>query len=425
MQNTIFTDVRIFDGLSDRLYPGEVEVQGNRIHAVAKGSERLSQEGKHLIDGGGATLMPGLVNTHGHLSYPAVTRLEEIGRMPVEENMMEASYNARTAIDYGFTAVVSGAAAKPRLDIVLRDEINAGRIPGPRLLATSPELTVSGGLADGNMWGRQIPANGLVADTPDGFRQIVRAMVREGVDLIKFNNSGDSFCYPRVGSITNPMTDEEVRAICETTNNLGRRMAAHAHADSSVAQCIQYGVEFIYHATFVTDVTIEALEKVKHKHYVTPAFGLRYNMHFEGEPWGVTQEVSERIGNKREFDATIENMIKMRAAGIKVLPFGDYGFKMIPLGTDSRDLQHFVNYFGFAPWEALRAATAYGGEAYRVEKLGQVKAGYLADLLMIDGDPLANLALLLDRDRILMVMKDGRYHKPPQAPQGRRRTAAE
>jgi imidazolonepropionase-like amidohydrolase len=108
-----------------------------------------------------------------------------------------------------------------------------------------------------------------------------------------------------------------------------------------------------------------------------------------------------------------------------VLPFGDYGFKMIPLGTDARDLQHFVNYFGFAPWEALRAATAYGGEAYRVEKLGQVKPGYLADLLLIDGDPLANLELFLDRARFLMIMKDGQYHKPPQAPLGHRRAVAE
>ena len=83
---------------------------------------------------------------------------------------------------------------------------------------------------------------------------------------------------------------------------MGRRLAAHAHADSSVLQCIKYGVEFIYHATFVTDRTIEALEKVKDKHVVTPAFGLRYNTQYESAPWGITEEVAERIGNKREFD---------------------------------------------------------------------------------------------------------------------------
>jgi imidazolonepropionase-like amidohydrolase len=421
MTSIVFTNVMVFDGVSHKLYPSEVEVQGNRIHAIAKGTERLSHEGKRVVNAGGATLMPGLVNTHGHITYPCVATLEDMGRMPVEENMLAASYNAKLALDFGFTAVVSGAAAKPRLDIVLRNEINAGRLPGPRMLAASPELTVSGGLADGGAWGREIPANGLVADTPDDFRKIVRMMVREGVDLIKFNNSGDSFCFPRVAAITNPMTEDEVQAICETTTNLGRRLAAHAHADSSVMQCIKFGVEFIYHATFVTDRTVEELEKVKNSHYVTPAFGLRYNTQYESADWGITEEVAERIGNKREFDACIENMTKMHKAGIKVLPFGDYGFEMIPLGTDTRDLQHFVNYFGFSPWEALRAATAYGGEAYGGDKLGQIAPGFLADLIMIDGDPLQDLKLFLDRDNILMIMKDGQFHKPPQA--GRQRAA--
>ena len=425
MQNTLFTNVSIFDGTSDRLFPGEVAVQGNRIQTVAKGSERIERQGRAVVDGGGATLMPGLVNTHGHITYPAVTSLEEMGQMPVEENTLEASYNAKLVLDCGFTAVVSGAAAKPRLDIVIRNEIEAGRLPGPRMLAASPEMTVSGGLADGSKWGREAFANGLVADTPDEFRRLVRMMVREGVDLIKFNNSGDSFCFPRVAAPTNPMTEDEVRAICETTINLGRRLAAHAHADSSVRQCIQYGVEFIYHATFVTDRTIEALEKVKDKHVVTPAFGLRYNTQYESAPWGITEEVAERIGNKREFDACVENMTKMHKAGIRVLPFGDYGFKMIPLGTDTRDLQHCVNYFGFTPWEALRAATAYGGEMFGDDKMGQIKPGFLADLIMLDGDPLQDLSLFLDRDRILMVMKDGRYHKEPQPPRQRRSVAAE
>ncbi len=425
MTSTVFANVRVFDGTGRKLYPAEVEVEGNRIRTVAKGGECIGREGRRVVDGAGATLMPGLVNSHGHITYPCVASLEEMGAMPVEENMLQASYNARLVLDCGFTAVVSGAAAKPRLDVVLRNEINAGRLPGPRMLAASPELTVSGGLADGNVWGREVPANGLVADTPEDFRRIVRMMVREGVDLIKFNNSGDSFCFPRVASPTNPMTEDEVRAICETATNLGRRLAAHAHADSSVKQCMQYGVEFIYHATFVTDRTIEALEKVKDRHYVTPAFGLRYNTQYESAAWGITEEVAERIGNKREFDSCVENMTKMRAAGIKVLPFGDYGFEMIPLGTDARDLQHFVNYFGFAPWEALRAATAYGGEAYGGDKLGQVRPGFLADLLLIDGDPLQDLSLFLDRENLLMIMKDGRFHKPPQPRRHARTEAAE
>jgi imidazolonepropionase-like amidohydrolase len=157
--------------------------------------------------------MPGLVNSHGHLTYPCVKTLKEMGEMPVEKNVFAALHNARIALDHGFTAVLSGASRKPRLDVALRNEINSGRIPGPRMLAASPEMTVSGGLADGSVWGREVPANGLVADQPQEFRRLVRMMVREGVDLIKFNNSGDSFSWPRAESFTNPMTEEEVRAI--------------------------------------------------------------------------------------------------------------------------------------------------------------------------------------------------------------------
>ena len=158
MRNTIFTNVRIFDGSGDGLFPGEVEVQGNRIHAVAKGAERLEREGRTVVDGNGATLMPGLVNCHGHLTYPRVSTLKEVVELPVEEHMMAASYNAKLMIDYGFTAVISGAASKPRLDIVLRNEIAAGRLQGPRMLACTPELTVSGGLADeGKLYRRTMP----------------------------------------------------------------------------------------------------------------------------------------------------------------------------------------------------------------------------------------------------------------------------
>lgn len=424
MPNTIFTNVQIFDGSGDALFPGEVEVQGNRIVAVARGAERLEREGRSLVDGGGATLMPGLVNTHGHITYPRVATLKEVVELPVEEHTLAASYNATLMLNYGFTAIISGAASKPRLDIVLRNEINAGRLAGPRLLAATPELTVSGGLADEGRLYREDYATGLVADSPDAFRAIVRKMVREGVDLVKFNNSGDSFCFPQMPADTNPMTEEEVRAICETTKNLGRRLAAHAHADSSVRQCIDHGVEFIYHATFITDATIERLVKAADRHYVAPAFGLHYNTRYEAQDWGIDEARALHIGKVAEFEACAENMTKLHKAGVKVLPFGDYGFAWIPMGTDTRDFEHFINYFGFTPAEVLRAATKLGGEAFGVDKMGQVKPGFLADLILLDGDPLADITLFQQQDNFLMIMKDGRYHKPPQPRRDRRASAA-
>jgi len=417
MSRTLFTNVMIFEGTGESLTPGEVLVQGNRIHAVAGPGETLPREGCEVLDAGGATLMPGMVNTHCHLTYNNGTTVAELTALPVEEHVLLSMHNAKLALDMGFTAAIGAASAKPRLDIVIRNEINKGKIPGPRLLAGSPELTVTGGLADDDTIAAKHPSISIICDGPDEFRKVVRTMIREGVDLIKFNNSGDSFCFPRMAAYDNPMTDAEVAAICDTANNIGKRLAAHAHADSSVRQCMKYDVEFIFHATFATDETIEQLERVKHKHYVSPAIAARYNTTYEAKDWGITTDVAEMIGNKRELDEGIKVMRKMREAGIKIMPFGDYGFAWLPHGTEARDLEHMVNLFGFQPWEALRAATAYGGEAWAGksgEKMGRVAAGYLADILLVDGNPLHDLSLLQDRNALLAIMKDGQFHKPFQ-----------
>ena len=414
MARTLFTNVMVYDGDGQELKPGEVLVQGNRIQSVAGPGESLPREGCQVVDGGGSTLMPGLVNTHCHLTYNNGTTVAELTALPVEEHVLLTMDNAKLALDMGFTSVIGAASAKPRLDIVVRNAINKGQIVGPRMLAGSPELTVTGGLADDNQLEAKHPSISIICDGAEEFRKTVRMLIREGVDLIKFNNSGDSFCFPRMAAYDNPMTDAEAAAICDTANNVGRRIAAHAHADSSVRQCMKYNVEFIFHATFATDETLEMLEKVKDKHYISPAIAARYNTTYEAKDWGITTDVAEMIGNKRELDEGIKVMTKMRKAGIKVLPFGDYGFAWLPHGTEARDLEHFVNLFGYTPAEVLHAATAIGGEAWAGksgEKIGRVAPGYLADILLVDGNPLLDLSVLQDRNSILAIMKDGSFHK--------------
>lgn len=411
MTRTLFTNVKVFDGTSRHVYDAEVLVEGQRIGAVELGSDKLPRNDALVIDGEGATLMPGLVNTHCHASYTNATSNKAIAEMPVEEHVLATAYNAKLLLDSGFTALVGAGSAKPRLDIVIRNEIAAGRLPGPRMLAATPEITVTGGLADDSRYDYFVPSVSLVCDGADVLRKTVRTLIREGVDIVKFCNSGDSFGYPGASADRNPMTADEVRAICETTSNLGRRLAAHAHADSSILECIKYGVEFIYHATFASDATIEQLERVKDRHYVTPAIAARFNTMYEAQDWGITTEIATKIGTRRELEAGIETVRKLHQADIKVLPFGDYGFAWIPHGSDARDLIHFTELFGFEPWEALRAATAYGGEAFGTDKMGQIKPGYLADLLLLDGNPLRDLKLLQDRQKILAIMKDGVFHK--------------
>lgn len=419
MSGILFTNVRVFEGTRPELEPAEVLVQGNRIKSVARDGRTLARRNSvEVVDGGGATLMPGLVNPHCHFTYNDATSIADITALPVEEHMLVTMRNLATYLDHGFTAVIGMASAKPRLELVARNAVDAGQFPGPRIRACTPEYTVTGGLGDDSRLDREIPSIGLICNGVEEFRRSIREQIREGVDIVKFNNSGDSLTMGGLPGDVNPMTDDEVRTICETAHRLGRRVAAHAHADSGVRQCIEHGVEFINHATFASESTIERLAAVADKHWVTPAIAARYNTTFEAVEWGITPEIAEAIGNKREFEAGCAAMTRMHAAGIRVLPFGDYGFAWIPIGQDARDLEHMVNYFGMQPWEALRAATAYGGEAWAGasgELLGRVKPGYLADLIVVDGDPVADIRVLQQRSRITAVMKDGSFHRRPEA----------
>jgi imidazolonepropionase-like amidohydrolase len=234
MTATLFTNVRIFEGGEDGLEPVEVLVQGNRIKTVARGGQRIARnKAAEVIDGGGATLMPGLVNPHCHFTYNNATSIADITALPVEEHMLVTMRNLATYLDYGFTAVIGMASAKPRLELVARNAVDAGHYPGPRIRACTPEYTVTGGLGDDNRLDREIPSIGLICNGAEEFRRSIREQIREGVDIVKFNNSGDSLTMGGLPGDINPMTDDEVRTICETAHRLGRRVAAHAHADSA------------------------------------------------------------------------------------------------------------------------------------------------------------------------------------------------
>lgn len=433
MGTVLFTNVRVFEGTADALVDAEVLVQGNRIATVAEGRRLPRPRQAEVIDGGGATLMPGMVNPHCHFTYSNAVSLADINALPVEEHVLVTMRNARTYLEHGFTAVIGMASAKPRLEIAARNAIDRGEYPGPRIRASTPEFTVTGGVGDDSRLDRHVPSIGIVLDGADAFRRAVRELLREGADIVKFNNSGDSFTFGRMPGERNPMSEEEVAAICHTTLNLGRRLAAHAHADSGVRQCLRHGVEFINHATFASDETIAQLAAARDRHWVIPAIAARWNTVHEASAFGITREVAAAIGNERELEVGCETMRRMHAAGVRVLPFGDYGFAWLPIGQDARDLEHMVKLFGFAPWEALRAATAWGGEAWAGtsgDKLGRVAPGYLADLIVVDGDPLADITVLQERARITAVMKDGTFFRrpPPGAAfasaRGRRRRAA-
>ena len=422
MADTLFTNVRIFDGTGALPYAGEVLVRGNRIRGVAKGARTLPVTGATVIDAGGATLMPGLTEAHTHFAWNDQPSLGAIQKMPVEEHILWCAHVAERYLSRGFTSCVGAATAKPRLDVVIRNAIESGQIPGPRYLAASQEITVPGGLGDESPPHLPYPevSFGAVVSGADEMRRCVRMVLKYGVDTIKLNLSGEYIAG--LAAEATPMTEAEIATAVEEVRKRGKRLAAHARSCESVKQCVRHGIELVYHASFTDEEALDMLEENKEKHFVAPGIAWLINTSYHASQWGITPEVAKNMGYHRELEVAIESLKKMHKRGIRILPGGDYGFAWIEHGTNAKDLEYFVKYLGFTPMQALLAATKLGGEIMmRPDELGQVKDGFLADLLLVDGDPLANIAVLQEPSRILAVMKDGVFHKEPEVLSARSR----
>jgi imidazolonepropionase-like amidohydrolase len=413
MNATLFRNVSVLDCTGNPAFAGSVLVEGNRIAAVAPAAASLALGNARVVDGQGATLMPGLIEAHSHLSFTDFAQSVELGFIPPEEHILRTAQNARRMLDAGFTSCFSGAAAKSRLDIVLRNAIDNGDFPGPRTLAASPEMTVSAGLGDARLYHMYRENFAVVCNGAEQFRRFSREMVREGVDTLKINVSGDAG-VPASPADTTVMNDAEVAAVCDVAQAHGKRVAAHARSAESVKMCLRHGVEVIYHATLLDDAARDQLEAQRERVFVAPVLGHLYTTLNEAAPWGITREIAAGRGVAHELEKGIENMKALHRRGVRVLIGGDYGFAWNPIGTDARDIGHFVDMLELSPMDAIMAATRLGGEIMGMgDQLGQVRPGYLADLLLVDGDPLENVAILQRRDRLKAIMKDGVFWKSP------------
>lgn len=430
MANVMFTNVRILDGSGEYPYFGEVLVQGNRIRSVARGSRAIPMVAgpagsTSIIDGAGATLMPGMTEAHTHLSWNDQPSLEAIALMPPEEHVLFSADMARRYIDMGWTACVGAAAAKPRMDVVIRNAIERGQIPGPRYLANGPEIATTGGLGHTAPPHIDVPemSFGWVVSGKDEMQRAVRTFIKYGVDLVKLNLSGEEIA--NVPAEETVMTDEEAAIAVSEAKRRHKRVCAHARSAESVKMCVRHGIEIVYHASYADEEAIDLLDANKDKHFVAPGLAWLLKTANDAQDWGIKPSSTLASKYKWELDRAVDTMQKLHRRGIRVLPGGDYGFAWIPHGTNAKDLQYFVEMVGMSPMEALISATRYGGQIMgRGHELGQVKEGYLADLLLVDGDPVANIRVLQDKERILAVMKDGVFHRePPVMSQQRRRIA--
>ncbi len=354
--------------------------------------------------------MPGLVEGHAHLSFGGAARNTDLGDLPPEEHLLLTMRNAALLLDHGFTSAYSAASAKLRLDVVIRNEINAGRLAGPRIRAAGPEITVTAGLADENRAHMERSSFGLVADGPAEVTKAVRLCIREGVDNVKLNISGDDFCGAKAAMTV--MSEQEVRAAVEAAHAFHRKVNCHARSSESVKRAVRCGVDVIYHCDSADNAALDLLEDAKDRVFVGPAIGLIHSSLHEADPYGFTHKDACALGLNKIMDDSIRTYEQVRRRGIRAVIGGDYGFAWTPQGTNARDIEHFVKLYGYSASEALRCATRVGAELMGLgHELGLVKEGYIADLLLVSGDPLMDVSILQHSKNLVAIMKDGRFHK--------------
>ncbi|HYP64052.1 MAG TPA: amidohydrolase family protein [Acidocella sp.] len=413
MASKLITGALIWDAAGNPAFSGDVLIEGNRVRAVSRTPGQLAAEGADIIDGTGLTLMPGMVEGHAHLSFEAVAATEDLITPPPEEQVFATARGAKALLDAGFTSAYGASEAKLRLAVAVRNEVNAGRLPGPRIRAGSLEISVTGAMGDESRIHNPRPGGpAMIVDGPEEMRKAVRLACREGCDNIKLDVSGDPF-YPNTPGHTTPMSFEEIRMAVETAHAYGRKVNAHTRSIEGSKNCIRAGVDGLFHCEYADEELLDMMETAKDRIFVVPTVSLFHTiMHGEATSSGLTPEIGGYMGLQALLEESAKTHTALRKRGVRHLIGGDYGFAWSRQGTNARDLKFFVDYYGYTAEGALTCATRFGGQAMRSEDdLGTISEGALADLLLIAGNPLEDVSIMTDASRLVMIMKDGEIHK--------------
>lgn len=261
------------------------------------------------------------------------------------------------------------------------------------------------------MTGDLVPGITAFAKGPLEMRETIRRHVDLGVDQIKLSMSGEQITETRDAQDCY-YSDAETAACVDEAHRLGVRLCAHARARDSVKMCVKHGVDIIYHASWIDEEGMEMLDKAKDKHIIAPGINWLIATIYEAGAFGYSFEKAEQVGYKKELDVAITALKEMHRRGIAVLPGGDYGFAWTPHGTYARDLEHFVKLLEFTPMESIVAATAGVAKLFmREDELGKIKPGYLADCILVNGNPLDDITVLQEHDKLNIIMINGRIHK--------------
>ena len=407
---TWLRNARIVDGTGAPARDGDVLIEGETLVHVGplSAADAPSTDDTQVMDLGGRTVIPGLVEAHIHLSYNNVKVIADLDlNCPPEYSTLVSAKNAELALSHGYTAARS-AGSVHAVDVALKRAINEGLYPGPRLLAASRDIVATGGMSDWNPSYLKLGMEGLalVADGPDQIRHAVRRSIKDGADVVKCYVGGDAL-LPHTPIADCTYTLAEVQALVDETHMRGRLAAAHVRGARSSRVAAEAGVDSLEHATYADDETLRLV--ADRGLFLVPGLRYLYSIIENGPRFGIGEDVVGPSGLRDEIKQAADTYRRARELGIRLCPGGDFGFAWNPHGEYAKDIQVFVDVIGFTPLEAITCATRHGAELMRLQdRIGALTPGRLADLVVVSGDPLKDIAVLQDRSR-LSVMQGGRF----------------
>jgi imidazolonepropionase-like amidohydrolase len=378
-----------------------IVVRGGRIAAV--GPSVPIPRGAPIIDLGRATILPGLIDCHTHITSEAGSLGDRLRHSYVDAAIVAPSY-ARRTLEAGFTTI-RDVGAPEFVDIALRNAINRGAIPGPRIIAATLSIGATGGHSDANglsPYLRFAQSSG-VADGVDEIRRMVRTLVKRGADVIKTTATAGAMSEEESVDAAQ-YTQAELDALVDEARTWGRRVAAHAHGAEGIKRAVRAGVASIEHGTFLDEEGARLMVE-RGTYLVKDSYEDRWFL--ERAPgWGYPPIIIAKLGMVvKGHEAAFRLAVKH---GVKIAFGTDAG--MIPHGENAKQLRDYLEW-GMSPMDAILTATRNAADVLGLgDRLGAVAPGFGADLIAVAGDPLADPTEL---ERVIFVMKEGKVAKAP------------